>query len=482
LLGVLLVAVSAPGAASAAGLAHVVHPRGGRPYIADGRDRMLFLRGVAVTSLIQYAPDFQETVPARPSDFAEMRVLGFDVVRLAISWSALEPAPGRFSSAYLNEIARYVRWAQADGLRVWIDFHQDRYNRNLWPGQEVDGAPDWATLTDGAPCTPLVLTTLCAQTATESFWQDAHVDGRGLQEWYLGALVEVSRALGFDRRLLGIELMNEPTPGTVPPPAFERLALWPFYRRMIAGLRAAGERRIIFFEPDILRDESDRDTGLPQRFSSDPDLVYAPHIYTEVFSEPPQPVGAYGPLQRSYAAAEAEAHAYDAPLLDGEWGGDTDGQGGSWDRWLQENLELQDRHLVGGAFWMWKQQPGFYNWQVVEKDGALRSDSLRAQLLALPHPDAVPGVLRSVSYANGRLVLVISGRGGIADIWGGTRVLAGGPSLLRAPLTRVRVDGHAVPRRIVARRFCSRAVSLAGVEVLVHIGPGTHRVVLAPPG
>jgi endoglycosylceramidase len=463
-------------------LPHVVHPRSGAPYIADQAGRMLFLRGVAVTSLIQYSADFQETLPVARGDFAEMAALGFDVVRLPVSWSRLEPAPGLFSVSYLNRIDRVVRWAQNAGMYVWIDMHQDRYNRNTWPGQEVDGAPDWATLTDGAPCTPIGLSTLCAQTATESFWQNTAVDGRGLQQWYLGALVAVFDRLRADRRLLGIELMNEPTPGTIAPPAFERLQLWPFYRRMIAGLRAAGYRGMIIFEPDILRDELDRDPGLPQPFSDDPNLLYAPHIYTEVFSEPPQPVGAYGPLARSYAAAAAEARAYGAPWIDGEWGGGTDGEGGSWDRWLLENLELQDRYLAGGAFWMWKQRPGFYNWQTVEPDGGLRTDSLRAQLLSLPHPDAVPGTLQSIDYAGDRLRLRVSGPGGLARIWAGTVVRAGGPTLLADPLTRALIDGRPMRARIIRRRFRTASVWLSGDEIDVRIPPGTRQIVLmAPP-
>lgn len=442
---------------------------------------MLFLRGVAVTSLIQYNADFQETVPVSRRDFAEMAALGFDVVRLPISWSRLEPAPGRFSARYLNRIDRIVGWAQAAGMYVWVDMHQDRYNRNTWPGQEVDGAPDWATLTDGAPCTPIEVSTLCAQVATENFWQDATVDGRGLQQWYEGALLAVFQRLRADRRLLGIELMNEPTPGTVAPPAFERLQLWPFYRRMIAALRAAGDRGIILFEPDILRDQLDRDPGLPEPFSDDPNLLYAPHIYTEVFSEPPEPVGAYAPLARSYAAAASEARAYGTPWIDGEWGGDADGEGGSWDRWLLENLELQDRYMVGGAFWMWKQRPGFYNWETVEENGALRTDSLRAQLLSLPHPDAVPGVLQSIDYADGRLVLRVRGGGGLARVWAGTVVRAGGPTLLAEPLTRVLIDGRRTRVRIIRRVFRTASVWLSGAEVQIRVPSGTRQIALSAP-
>lgn len=478
-LAVLLTACSH--AAAAAGSPHVVHPRGTAPYIADVHGRMLLLRGVAVTSLIQYNTDFQETVPAHPGDFAEMRALGFNVVRLPVSWSRIEPAPGRFDSAYLRQIRQIVSWAQRDGMYVWVDMHQDRYNRHTWPRQEVDGAPDWATLTYGAPCTSFQASTLCAQTATENFWQDTKVDGRGLQEWYLGALLELSRSLRFDQRLLGLELMNEPTPGTVTPPAFERTQLWPFYLKMIAGLRGDGERRVIWFEPNSLRDLFDRDTGDPQQFSSDPNLVYAPHVYAEVFSEPPQPVGAPGPIQHSWTAAASEANSYGAPLFDGEYGGGTNGPGGTWDQWLTDNLDEQDQHLAGSAFWMWKQQPGFYNWQTVNKDGSLRTDSLRAQLLSRPHPDAVPGTLRSIRYTTGHLKVTVSGPGGVADIWGGTVVVHGGKTLIFAPLTRVLSGHRQLKTHIVCRRFRTSKVWLSGAQISVRIPRGTQTLTFSEP-
>ncbi|MGI8557377.1 MAG: hypothetical protein ACR2ND_03540 [Solirubrobacteraceae bacterium] len=58
------------------------------------------------------------------------------------------------------------------------------------------------------------------------------------------------------------------------------MQLWPFYKRMISGRRADGEWRMIWFDPTSIRDLTDRDEAAA-RFSTNPDLVYAPHIYTD---------------------------------------------------------------------------------------------------------------------------------------------------------------------------------------------------------
>jgi hypothetical protein len=279
-----------------------------------------------------------------------------------------------------------------------------------------------------------------------------------------------------DSRLVGIELLNEPTPGFVLPPAFERLELHAFYGRMIAGLRADGERRTIWFEPNILRDVTDADSGVAQRFSSDPNLVYAPHIYTEIFS-PPRSVT---PLSRqhqqaSFEAASREAQLYDAPLVDGEWGG---GAGGDWERYRSEHLDLEDQYLTGFAFWIWKQRPGFYNWHTVNADGGLRSDTVKAQQLSRPHPDAVPGHLVSIAFSARRLSSRLEGPGGLATLWSGTVVRRGGPTLLDRPLTRVLLDGHARAAQLEPVEYSSPTVDLLGYRVRVQLPAGRHTIVL----
>jgi endoglycosylceramidase len=435
-----------------------------RAYISDGGGREMLLRGINSNSLVEYPDNFQQTIPMRASDFTEMAALGFN-------WSLLEPQPDRFSGTYLKQIKRIVNRAEAQGISVLVDFHQDRYNKDLRPPDEADGAPEWATDTDGQPCTfGAFLTSPCSIAAYDHFFNNDVMAGKPLQTHYLEAMRKVSKYLRRETGFIGLEIMNEPTYGSVSPPEFERQQLWPFYNRMIDGLRNSGEKRMLWFEPNILRDSLDFDTGEPERFSSDDNLVYAPHIYTGTFN-----TGGPDQMRSSYDKAVAEAKAYGAPFVDGEWGGGSDQTAESM-RALK--LELQNEYRTGSAFWMWKQKAGFYNWQTVNEDGSLRDDSMRAQMLSLPHVDRMPGQIRSTEFAEGELRTVKSGRGGTARIWSGTVVYKGGETLIEKPLIRVFVDGRITKRTLRPKVFRTDKVNIRGFRVFVNVPRGRHQIVL----
>jgi hypothetical protein len=232
---------------------------------------------------------------------------------------------------------------------------------------------------------------------------------------------------------------------------------------------------MIWFDRSGLSEATGR--GPAERFSDDPNLVFAAHNYTEVFSPPKRPTGSRENLEGWYREAVRDAGTFGAAAVVGEWGGPA---GDGWDQWRADQLDLQDTWLLGSAAWMWKQRAGFYDWHTVGADGGLRGDSLRAQQLARPHPSAIPGVLGSVHHSDRRLTVRVTGRGGTATLWGGTTVKRGGRSLLRAPFTRVRIDGRRVPARVVRHRFATRHVALAGYEVRVRLPAGRHTIVLAP--
>lgn len=450
-------------------VAHVV--KRGLDRVIVGRDgRQRLLRGINVNALLDYPDYFQQTVPVTEDDFTEMAALGFDFLRLPLNWSRLEPEPGQYDATYVDQIRDVVGWAEAAGMSVLLDMHQDRYNRNLRPEDEADGAPDWATVTDGQPCKKSQLTSPCSVAALDHFWANDAVEGRPLQEWYRDALLHLSREFRDDDRLLGFELMNEPTPGSVSSPDFERQQLWPFERRMIKALRADGERRMIWFGPSMLRDILDRDPGQPKRFSKDDNLVYAPHIYTGTFNTGGEPQ-----LMGSYLNAVSEARAYGAALLDAEWGGGSD-ETAEQLRWA--NLDQQDANLVGSGFWMWKQQPGFYNWHTVEVDGQLRQDSQRVQMLSRPRVVAVRGRLVSTTYTGRVLRTVVKSTGGKTTLWSGTVVKSGGTSLLTRPLVVATIDGKRVSVERTARRYTSGDTSLLGYRIDLHVPRGKHQVVL----
>lgn len=475
---VLVVALAASGNASAASKKpassspKVVHVED-RSYIGDDRGREMLLRGINSNSLVEYPDYFQQTIPLKRADVQQMAALGFNFLRLPINWSLLEPQPDRFSGAYLKQIDQIVGWAEAEGLSVLVDFHQDRYNKNLRPPDEADGAPEWATETDGNECTyGVFFTSPCSVSAYDHFWNNDVMAGKPLQTHYLEAMVKVSRQLRDHRGLLGLEIMNEPTAGSLGPTVFERQQLWPFYNRMIDGLRKAGEKRMIWFEPNIIRDVVDVDVGLPEKFSDDGNLVYAPHIYTGTFNG-----GGPDELRASYIAAVEEAKTYGAPFVDGEWGG---GSSEKDEMMRGLKLDLQNEFRAGSAFWMWKQKEGFYNWHTVNEDNTLRQDSMRAQQLSQPHADRVPGQILSTTYADGLLTTVARGKGGNARFWSGTVFHQGAPSLLGRPLIRAWIDGRRVRPVLRAKTFKADGVRIRGFRVFVKVPRGRHEITLKP--
>ncbi len=458
---------------------HVVHPGTSAPYLADASGRAVLLRGANENALVQYATNYPEAPTVAASDFSEMAALGFNFVRLPVSWSRIMPAPGVIDRSYLDRVAQVVSWARADGIGVLVDMHEDNYSLKTYPAHEADGAPSWAIEDDGTACTPEVSTTACSLAAFKNFWADVPVAGRPIQQWYLEAVTAVAQAAGATSatsNIVGVELMNEPWPSGASP--FEPTSLYPFYGRMIAGLRSAGVTSPLWFEPSLVRNITDTAVNNAVRFSTDQNLVYAVHIYTGVFSAPFDPVASQPVMATSYANAAREAAIFDAPFVVDEYGSSATPE---WNGWLTAQLANQNAYQVGSAFWLWKQRTGRWdNWAAVALHGALRPTTLRAQILSQPHVDSVPGVLVGTTASAERLTATTSGGGGTASIWGGTVVVRGGPTTTASTLRHVTVGGNAVRARCRTVTFTTARVVLSGCLLTFAVPPGTQAIVATP--
>jgi hypothetical protein len=72
--------------------------------------------------------------------FERLARWGFTFLRLVITWEALEhTGPGIYDEAYLAYLRKILLIAEAKGIRVFMDPHQDVWSR--WTGG--DGAPAW---------------------------------------------------------------------------------------------------------------------------------------------------------------------------------------------------------------------------------------------------------------------------------------------------------------------------------------------------
>ena len=150
--------------------------------------------------------------------FKDFAANGFNLIRLGIFWDGVEPEPGKYDNEYLQKVSEVISKAEKTGLYVLLDMHQD-----LWSVKYGDGAPEWATVTDGADhptdCAMWFDAYLRSDAiihAAEHFWNDDKApDGFGLMSHYTSMWEHIVRFLDSHENIIGYEPMNEPFMGSL---------------------------------------------------------------------------------------------------------------------------------------------------------------------------------------------------------------------------------------------------------------------------
>ena len=467
LAAALLATVASAGpAASAPQLERLHATRGQEPAIVDRGGREVLLRGVNVNQLGDYYqanPKYPPTIPLREEELDRIAAFGFDHVRLLVHWSVLEPRRGVFDSAYLARVRQAVRWAKQRGLYVVLDMHQDAWGKHIAtpPGEQCtpplrpnvgwDGAPEWATLTDGLSTCRLELRE--ASPAAAQAWQSFYADREGIQGELVRTWARLAREFAPEPAVAGYDLLNEPNPGfTLGVDGPVGLSL--YYARAIAAIRAAeraapgGFSHIVFFEPPGLWSSAAVYTIPPPSFTSDPNLVFAPHIYAGSITADGAVTGRDFVTPRDgHDAAAAAARTYGVTYWSGEWGwfGDP-----ARDRAeIAEYARVEDERLVGGAWWQWKQacgdphnisapggEPGSSSGNInrfaCPSGRKLGTPAGTRQILARAYPRAAPGRLTTLQSDPESGRLRVAGRDG--DAGGSCELLVWLPGERGAPL------------------------------------------------
>jgi endoglycosylceramidase len=472
---------------------------GGR--IVDARGREILLRGVNVNALAEYwkGSDFRTVFPLARKDPQRMAAIGWNAVRLLVSWSRIEPRPGVYDRAYLKRVDATVARLAHEGIYSIVDLHQDAWGPSLaartgetcpvgsGPALGWDGAPAWATLDGGAArCDPGTREfSPAVQAAWSAFFADAPGPGGvGVATRYVRMVGHLARHFARSSAVAGFDLMNEPNALG----AEEQAALSRLYARALVSVRAGerrgkGRRHLVLFEPSVLWSAVGR--GAPPAFRHDRDVVYAPHIYTGGFDGGPIGAGAF-------ATAREEARGFGgAPVLSGEWGSDPDRAGARGDRYFLRHQALQDRFRVSATLWTWRESCGDPH-----KVGDLRAGRLpevwgefevncRTNRVSHPRRALVGELTRGyVRAAPGRL-LSARWRPGVGLSARGRASRGDGPLVAFLPLG-VRTTGgdqdQYLPSACLTVRRCLRIRSrgLHGLRLLR--APGGARYLVARPG
>lgn len=180
----------------------------------DGEGRHLLLHGMSVIEKSRGA-NYRNWQKAE--DIAALRDWGMNCIRLGIIWDAIEPQPGAFNEDYLKHIDEVIVWAKAAGVYVFLDMHQDLYSYKY-----SDGAPDWATLTDGLEhiagggvWSDAYLTSPAIQRAFDNFWTNKPcADGVGVQDHFAQAWRHVAERYKDNPTVIAYDLFNEPNIGS----------------------------------------------------------------------------------------------------------------------------------------------------------------------------------------------------------------------------------------------------------------------------
>lgn len=364
-------------------------------WITDSQGRVRIFHGVGV---MDYSPpNLPAAMGFGDKDAAFLAAHGFNLVRLGMNWSGIEPQPGAYDGGYLNSILSTVHTLQAHGIYTLLDWHQDDWGV---AAAGIDGAPAWATLTDGLPNPSLgygvgMLADPAQQRAFDNFWANkAGPGGVGITDRFAAMLADYARVFRSEPYLLGYDTFNEPNAGTewttcASPagcPVFDaQLSAW--FRKIVPVLRTADPDHLIWIEPNVFFDFA-ANTNLSDPQGGDRNTGFDFHTYClgdgAAAAAPPIPGNGPGcAIEEKMNLDDAAAYQRrnGVALIDSEWGATSDPQV------VERQTAEFDDYMLGDVFWDYRNLVP----DVKAAPGGSNEDAALMAALERPYPQVVAG-------------------------------------------------------------------------------------------
>jgi aryl-phospho-beta-D-glucosidase BglC (GH1 family) len=289
--------------------------------IVDSTGQVVQLRGANY-------PGYQDTPPQGHSQsaYSYLAQLGFNVVRLPISWANLEPQPGVFDSQLLTWwIDEDVIWAGIAGVRIVLDMHQYYWAAKFGGG----GAPVWSV--QQYPANQVGL-----RQAVSDFWADATLQDHLISVWR-----QVAQHYANQPVIAGYDILNEPWVYTTVNPTVNATSVDNFYAKAVQAIRQVDRNHLIFLEPANLN---------TFKFPATKNIFWSPHFYQLSFTS------RYYPQNFTILKLDFEAkyktfvQVLHTPMWIGEFGAFMPDKSSRME-WAQDVVKLFNGRDIGWAWW-----------------------------------------------------------------------------------------------------------------------------------
>ena len=351
--------------------------------LKDALGRIVFLRGVNVAGDSK-VPDFMPITGEEMLD--PLPGWGFNTIRLLFTWEAFESTRCTYDVTYLDYYEQAVEWAEARGLYVLVDFHQDAYSRYSIGGCG-EGFPEWAVTPEvraaepdnGESCSGWGVKMVLSLTHKKT-WKDFHRDTYGARTRYLDMVEAVADRMSAHANVIGYELLNEPWGSD------ENLSA--FFELVAAKIRGRHPNTILFVPPPAIVSSGMVDNTMEKPAFDN--FVYSTHYYNGnvvLFgswggTSPAEPLN--GML--------GKAGTWGVPMVLSEFGGPA--TAGNIGGYIAAQYDWLDDNFVSGIQWCYT--PG---WTAEGKDGWNMEDfsivddtgALRANFTPRPWPRKLGG-------------------------------------------------------------------------------------------
>jgi endoglycosylceramidase len=217
----------------------------------DEDGNIVVLRGVSFTGY-----EWGSWRSHTEDDYVRIASWGFNVVRLPIAWSYIEPQPGVYDISYFeNYIDKDVAWAKKYGIYIILDMHQWVWSPYFsWWGGHGNGFPVWGV-------SEYPNTSEGVGRAITDFWLGKGPNGTepsdtnpSMQERFINVWRIVANRYKNEPHVM-FELFNEPYRSDYYYPeggltSYETAEyLYPFYETLIKAIREIAPYNIIIYQP-----------------------------------------------------------------------------------------------------------------------------------------------------------------------------------------------------------------------------------------